>query len=70
MFQDNLDKLLHIQFATRYCQQEKGLVLHAWCFVSNHVHLVLSAKTMMSVKYSVILKSLPSRSSIIFTLIL
>jgi len=28
----------------RYCQQEKGLVLHAWCVMSNHVHLVLRAR--------------------------
>jgi putative transposase len=28
----------------RYCQKEKGLILHAWCLMSNHVHLVVSAK--------------------------
>ncbi|MEP7165780.1 MAG: transposase [Ferruginibacter sp.] len=28
----------------RYCQKEKGLILHAWCLMSNHVHLVISAK--------------------------
>ncbi len=27
----------------RYCQKEKGLILHAWCFMSNHIHLVASA---------------------------
>ena len=27
----------------RYCQREKGLVLHSWCLMSNHVHLVVSA---------------------------
>lgn len=27
----------------RYCQKEKGLILHAWCLMSNHVHLVVSA---------------------------
>ena len=26
----------------RYCQQNKGLNLHAWCLMSNHVHLVFS----------------------------
>ena len=26
-----------------YCQQQKGLVLHAWCIMSNHVHLLASA---------------------------
>jgi len=32
-----LDSLSH-------CQQEKGLLLHSWCLMSNHVHLVVSAK--------------------------
>ncbi|NTS40712.1 transposase [Flavisolibacter sp. BT320] len=27
----------------RHCQQQKGLVLHAWCIMSNHVHLLVSA---------------------------
>jgi REP element-mobilizing transposase RayT len=27
----------------RYCQKEKGLLVHAWCLMSNHVHLVVSA---------------------------
>jgi REP element-mobilizing transposase RayT len=28
----------------RYCQTEKSLVLHSWCLMSNHLHLVVSAK--------------------------
>ncbi|MEY2638659.1 MAG: hypothetical protein RIR90_141 [Bacteroidota bacterium] len=28
----------------RYCQKEKGLILHSWCIMSNHVHLVISAR--------------------------
>lgn len=28
--------------SARYCQQNKGLNLHAWCLMSNHVHLVFS----------------------------
>lgn len=28
----------------RHCQQERGLLLHAWCLMSNHIHLVVSAK--------------------------
>jgi REP-associated tyrosine transposase len=28
----------------RYCQTEKDLLLHAWCIMSNHVHLIASAK--------------------------
>ncbi len=27
----------------RYCQNEKGLLLHAWCIMSNHIHLAISA---------------------------
>ena len=28
----------------RYCQKAKGLLVHSWCLMSNHVHLVVSAK--------------------------
>jgi len=28
----------------RHCQAEKGLLLHAWCIMSNHLHFVASAK--------------------------
>lgn len=28
----------------RHCQTEKGLQLHAWCIMSNHLHLIVSAK--------------------------
>src|SRR5688572_22388732 len=28
----------------RFCQTEKGLALHAWCLMSNHFHLIASAK--------------------------
>jgi putative transposase len=27
----------------QYCQQHKGLLLHGWCIMSNHVHLLASA---------------------------
>lgn len=26
----------------KYCQREKGLQLHAWCIMTNHVHLIIS----------------------------
>ncbi len=26
----------------KYCQKEKGLVLHAWCIMPSHLHLILS----------------------------
>ncbi|MBI5370935.1 MAG: transposase [Sphingobacteriales bacterium] len=28
----------------RYCRKEKGLLLHCWCIMSNHLHLIVSAK--------------------------
>jgi len=28
----------------KFCQKEKGLLLHGWCIMSNHVHLIVSAK--------------------------
>jgi REP element-mobilizing transposase RayT len=27
-----------------YCQQQKGLILYAWCIMTNHVHLVMGTK--------------------------
>ena len=27
----------------RHCQQNKGLLLHAWCVMSDHLHLIISA---------------------------
>ena len=26
----------------KYCQKNKGLKIHAWCIMSNHLHLILS----------------------------
>ena len=28
----------------RFCQQEKGLLLHGWCIMSNHLHLIVSVR--------------------------
>lgn len=28
----------------KYCQQEKGLNIHGWCIMTNHVHFVISAE--------------------------
>jgi putative transposase len=28
----------------RYCQKNKGLIIHGWCIMSNHIHLAVSAK--------------------------
>lgn len=28
----------------RHCQEQKGLLLHAWVIMSNHIHLLASAK--------------------------
>jgi putative transposase len=27
----------------KFCQQKKGLKVHAWCIMSNHIHLIISA---------------------------
>jgi len=27
-----------------YCQENKGLLLYAWCIMSNHMHLIISSK--------------------------
>lgn len=28
----------------KYCQQHKGLIVHAWCIMSNHVHLIIGTQ--------------------------
>jgi REP element-mobilizing transposase RayT len=28
----------------KHCQEEKGMALHGWCIMSNHLHLILSSK--------------------------
>ena len=28
----------------QHCQAEKGLVIYGWCIMSNHIHLIISAK--------------------------
>ena len=27
-----------------YCQDKKGLIIYGWCIMSNHLHLIISAK--------------------------
>ena len=27
----------------RYCQENKGLLLYAWCLMSNHIHMIAGA---------------------------
>ncbi|MEQ8424818.1 MAG: transposase, partial [Cyclobacteriaceae bacterium] len=28
----------------KYCQQQKGLVIHAWCIMPSHLHLIVASK--------------------------
>ena len=28
----------------KYCQVKKGMILHPWCIMSNHLHLIVAAK--------------------------
>ena len=28
----------------KYCQNEKGLIIYAWCLMSNHLHLIVASK--------------------------
>jgi len=30
--------------SVRFCQNEKGLLVHSWCIMCNHLHLIISAK--------------------------
>jgi len=39
-----LEYLKIIIDSLRYCQKEKGLLLYAWCLMTNHIHLMVKAK--------------------------
>ncbi|HQQ96874.1 MAG TPA: transposase [Cyclobacteriaceae bacterium] len=28
----------------RHCQRQKGLVVHGWCLMSNHLHMIISSR--------------------------
>ncbi|MEQ9289366.1 MAG: transposase [Cyclobacteriaceae bacterium] len=32
----------------KYCQKEKGLVVHAWCLMPSHLHMIVSSKSNLS----------------------
>jgi putative transposase len=32
----------------RHCQKEKGLVIHAWCLMPSHLHLIISSENNLS----------------------
>ncbi|MEO6455198.1 MAG: transposase [Ginsengibacter sp.] len=49
----------------KYCQPNKGLVIYAWCIMSNHVHLIISAKENNISKVSGSLKNLPANKLLI-----
>lgn len=44
----------------KYCQQEKGLILYAWCIMPSHVHLIMGTKRN---KMQDILRDLKSHTS-------
>ena len=42
----------------KFCQKEKGLLLHSWCIMSNHLHLIISLPVNFLKSRSTSLKSL------------
>lgn len=44
VFSRNVYKDIFVN-SLEYCQQNKGLILHAWIIMTNHVHLIISTKT-------------------------
>lgn len=43
LFTRNTYKEILIE-SLKYCQKNKGLVIHAYCIMSNHIHLIISRK--------------------------
>ncbi|MGC4094655.1 MAG: transposase [Polyangiaceae bacterium] len=44
VFSRELYKIIFIE-SLQYCQQNKGMILHAWIIMTNHVHLVISSNS-------------------------
>src|SRR5215207_5025956 len=44
----------------KHCQEKKELRLHAWCVMSNHVHLIISARMKTFQKLSGISRNIPA----------
>ncbi|MBK7879958.1 MAG: transposase [Saprospiraceae bacterium] len=45
----------------KYCQKNKGMIIHAWCLMTNHVHLIFSSNE--KGKHSDILRDLKKYTS-------
>lgn len=43
VFTRNIYKDVLVENLT-YCQKHKGLILYAWCIMTNHVHLIMSVR--------------------------
>lgn len=39
-----LDYKMVIIDSLKYNQQQKGLVIHSWCLMTNHLHMIVSTK--------------------------
>ena len=45
----------------RYCIDKNGLILHAWCRLTNHVHLIFASKELG--EHSAILRDIKKYAS-------
>ncbi|WP_258104373.1 transposase [Marinoscillum sp. MHG1-6] len=50
------DYVMIILGSLRHCQKEKGLIIHAWVIMSNHLHLVISRKEGVNNSFSDIVR--------------
>jgi len=47
LFTRNIYREILIE-SLKYCQENKGLTIHAYCIMSNHIHLIISRKGVTS----------------------
>ncbi len=53
---------LKVVDSLRYCQENKGLVVYAWCLIPSHLHLIAAAEAdFLCRKHCVISRSLPAK---------
>ena len=48
---NNLDCIRIVIDSLKFCQKEKGLVIHAWCLMPDHLHMIVGRKGKMNIEY-------------------
>ena len=47
---NNLECVQIVIDSLKFCQKEKGLVIHAWCLMPNHLHMIVGRSGIMNIE--------------------